>query len=194
MKKNNKKMDIVFLLDKSGSMAGCEKDTINSYNNYILEELKNNVSITTILFNDKCETLHFRKNIKDVKPLTTRDYYTTGCTALYDAIGKTIEKFEGVNNKILFVITTDGLENSSIKYTRKEINKLISEHNKWEFLYIGADIDSYAEGNLIGINDDHIANYEKSSKGINNLFKSIKRFCLLFEEDEFDIDWKSDLK
>jgi len=194
MKKNNKKMDIVFLLDKSGSMAGCEKDTIDSYNNYILEELNNNVNISTILFNDKCETLYFRKNIKDVKPLTNRDYYTTGCTALYDAIGKTIDKFEEVNNKVLFIITTDGLENSSIKYTRKEIFKMINEHKNWEFIYIGADIDSYAEGNRIGINNDHIANYEKSSKGISNLFKAVKKFSLLYEDDEFDIDWKSDLK
>ena len=162
MKKGkNKEMEVVFLLDRSGSMRGMEDDTIGGYNSYLEKQRKNNnTKITTVLFDDQYEVLKMREDIKNVKNITSDEYYVRGCTALYDAIGKTIKTIEHSvkDNKVLFIITTDGLENASVEYDKKSISKLINKHNDWEFMYIGANIDSYAEGQSIGIKAGNIAN------------------------------------
>ena len=112
-----KELDVVFLLDRSGSMQGSELDTIGGYNSYLSKQTKNkfNTKITTVLFDDQYEILHDRKDIKEVKDITEKEYYVRGCTALLDAIGKTINNLDKKvkDNKVLFVITTDGLENAS---------------------------------------------------------------------------------
>jgi len=171
--KKNKEMDIVFLLDRSGSMANNVKDTIGAYNSYLKKqkEKKYNSKITTILFDNEYEILYKRESITEVKELTEKEYYVRGCTALLDAIGKSITDLDKVskNNKVLFVITTDGLENASKNYTKEQIKELIIGHSNWEFLYIGADIDSYSEGTSLGISHNNIANYKQLVATINTM-------------------------
>ena len=143
----NEEMDIVFLLDRSGSMGGIETDTIGGYNSYIKEQKKNNVKVTTVLFDDRYEVLHQREKINDIKELTNKEYFVRGSTALLDAIGRAINYMdEQKSKKAIFVITTDGLENSSREYNKARIKEMIEGHKEWEFIYIGANIDSYGEG------------------------------------------------
>lgn len=197
MKKETKKeMDIVFLLDRSGSMGGMEDDTIGGYNSYLNEQRKNNVKVTTVLFDDKYEILYQRENIKNVRDLTRNDYYVRGCTALLDAVGKTISLMDREKaNKVIFIITTDGLENASREYNKEQIKKLIEKHQNWEFMYIGADIDSYTEGEALGIKKTNISNYCKSKAGVERLFSSIGKASNSFYEDaSICADWKEDLE
>ena len=196
MKKKNNEMNIVFLLDRSGSMHGTESDTIGGYNSYINSMKTNNAKVTTILFDDRYEILNKNTPIGNVKKLTTKEYYTRGSTALLDAIGKSISYMEELNKeKVIFIITTDGYENSSTKYTKEQIKKMISIHDNWEFVYIGADIDSYAEGSSLGIKTSNIANYEKSKKGINKMFGAVSRLSEMYcAEDAIDESWKKELE
>ena len=195
-KKIEKEMDIVFLLDRSGSMGGMEEDTIGGYNSYLNEQRKKNVKVTTVLFDDKYEILHQRENIKNVHDLTKKEYFVRGCTALLDAIGKTISLMDKEETKkTIFIITTDGLENASREYNKEQIKKLIEKHKNWEFMYIGADIDSYNEGAQLGIKKTNIANYSKSKTGVKKLFASIGKASSSFYEDAcLGESWKEDLE
>lgn len=195
-KTRDNEMDIVFLLDRSGSMSGIEKDTIGGYNSYINSQRGKNVKVTTILFDDKYEVLYNREDIDNVKKLTSKEYYVRGCTALLDALGKTIREMEDKDpNKVMFIITTDGYENASTKYNKSQIKELIKGHKNWKFIYIGADIDSYSEGRGIGIDDEFIANYEKSEKGVKKLFNVVDKLSNIFYDDEeLDKSWKKDLE
>ena len=156
----------------------------------------NNTLITTILFDDCYEELQFRRKVNDVDDLTNKEYFVRGCTALYDAIGKTINKLdkEVANSKVLFVITTDGLENASIEYDKDKINKLIKNHTNWEFIYLGANIDSYQEGTSIGIKMDNISNYSKTSEGMKNMFRSVAYLseCMV-NDKKINDTWKKNL-
>jgi hypothetical protein len=192
-------MDLIFVLDKSGSMSDSVEDTIGGFNSFIRRErVKNpNTRVTLVLFNDEYEILYTRKPIADVEALTGEEYFACGCTALLDAVGHTIVSFDKeVNNKVLFVITTDGLENASEKYSRADVKNLIKNHD-WEFLFIGADIDSYAEASSIGIERERSANYEKCAAGFGALFDSVSSFKESYEECEEDEevgdDWKKGL-
>ena len=189
------KINVIFLLDRSGSMQGAETDTIGGYNSF-LKKQKDNTLITTVLFDDEYEMLYYRENIRKVKKLTTSEYFVRGCTALYDAIGKTINKIEKEvkNEKVLFVITTDGLENASKEYHKEDIRKLIKKHSKWEFIYLGANIDSYAEGSSIGIKSSNISNYKKSRKGIQDMFSGVALACEAVSNDCFDESWKNSIE
>lgn len=196
MKKNN--MDIVFLLDRSGSMHDSVSDTIGGYNSYIEKQKtsKKNIKITTILFDNEYEILHNRVDIKEVNNLTEKEYFVRGCTALLDAIGKTITDLDKKvkDNKVLFVITTDGLENASKNYTKEQIKELISGHSNWEFLYIGANIDSYSEGTSLGINKKNISNYQKNTKGTTALFNAIgKATDIMCKSRCLNEEWKKEL-
>ncbi len=195
-KTRDNEMDVVFLLDRSGSMGGIEKDTIGGYNSYIDSQRGKNVKVTTILFDDKYEILHNREDIDSIKKLTNKDYYVRGCTALLDAIGKTIREMEDKNpNKVIFIITTDGYENASTKYNKSQIKELISVHKDWKFMYIGADIDSYSEGRSLGIKDEFIANYKKTDRGISKLYNALTTASKLFYEEEIiDERWKNELE
>ncbi len=192
-----KETDIIFILDRSGSMSGIESDTIGGFNSFIQKHKKNKkAKVTTVLFDDQYEVLYERKDIADVKKLTSKEYYVRGCTALMDAIGKTINSLSKKikDNKVLFVITTDGLENASREYTKDKISKLIKKHSNWEFIYIGANIDSYAEASSIGIKATNTANYSKSRRGVNTLFASVgNAFDCVCEEKELSSSWKKDL-
>lgn len=195
-KRINNEMDVVFLLDRSGSMGGIEKDTIGGYNSYIDSQRGKNVKVTTVLFDDKYEVLHNRVDVDNIKKLTNKEYYVRGCTALLDAIGKTIREMEDKNpNKVIFIITTDGYENASTKYNKSQIKELISVHKDWKFMYIGADIDSYSEGRSLGIKDEFIANYKKTDRGISKLYNALTTASKLFYEEEIiDESWKNELE
>lgn len=195
---HQKDLDIIFLIDKSGSMYGSEKDTIGGFNSFIERERKKefNTRVTTILFSDKYDVLYKRKDIRDVAKLTDREYHVGGTTALLDAIGKTITTMDReVENKVLFVIMTDGYENASIEYSRDQIKKMIANHN-WEFIYIGADIDSYSEAGRIGIRRSRTANYKKSARGVENLYTSVECVTNSMRNniDLDDVDWKENLR
>lgn len=196
MKKKNEEMDIVFLLDRSGSMSGIENDTIGGYNSYIESQKKNNAKVTTILFDDKYEMLTKREDIKNIKKLTNKEYYVRGCTALLDAIGTTINFMDKEKaKKVMFIITTDGMENASKEYNRAKIKEMIKGHKDWEFIYIGADIDSYSEGQSIGIDSSNISNYRKDKKGVSMLYSAIGNATENYREDRRNnVDWKQDLE
>ncbi|MEE0025918.1 vWA domain-containing protein [Methanobrevibacter sp.] len=197
MKNLENEMDIIFLLDKSGSMYGSEKDTIGGFNSIIKEQKSDEVQakVTTILFDHEYEMLYKRKDLFDVDELTEKEYQVRGSTALLDAIGRTIITMQKeISGKVLFVITTDGRENSSVEFTKTQIKNLITNSN-WEFLYLGADIDSYGEAAGIGINQERVANYRKTADGINEMYNSVsKATTMLYEKNEIDLSWKEDLE
>lgn len=192
-----KELDVVFILDRSGSMSGSEENTITSFNEYLEKEKKNKfkTNITTVLFSHEFEYLYQRENVKDIKPLTNKEYYVGGCTALYDALGTSILDLEKVNpNKALFIIITDGYENASQEFDKNKIKKLIKKHSEWEFIYIGADIDSYTSASEIGIRRDNVANYKKDREGTNILFNAVGNFeCEYLSDTPVTSRWKKDL-
>ena len=190
-------LDLIFVMDRSGSMGGSEEDTIGGFNSFIQREKDKNLNthVTTVLFDDQYEVLYKRKPINEVSELTRNEYWVRGCTALLDAIGKTINTLDKeIDNKVLFIIMTDGMENSSCEFSKEKIRNLISKHN-WEFIYIGADIDSYSEAGHIGIKRTHTANYRKSREGFNDVFLSAE--CAADEmrcgHNLEEVNWKNRL-
>ena len=129
-------LDLIFVMDRSGSMSGSEEDTIGGFNSFIQREKDKNLNthVTTVLFDDQYEVLYKRKPINEVNELTRNEYWVRGCTALLDAIGKTINTLDKeIDNKVLFIIMTDGMENSSREFSKEKIRNLISNHN-WDTL------------------------------------------------------------
>lgn len=191
-------LDLIFVMDRSGSMRGSEDDTIGGFNSLIQREKEKgfNTRVTTVLFDDNYEMLYKRKDINEVSELTREDYWVRGCTALLDAIGKTINTLDReIDNKVLFVIMTDGMENSSREFTKEHVRNLINNHD-WEFLYIGADIDSYSEAGSIGIKKSRVANYAKSKRGFDDVYNSIENAscCLRSDISLDDAEWSKELK
>ena len=190
-------LDLIFLIDRSGSMHGSEDDTIGSFNSFIEKERKKefNTNVTTILFDHEYEVLCKRKSITDVKELTREEYFVRGSTALLDAIGRTITSLDKeIDNKVLFVIMTDGMENSSIEFSKTQIKNMIENHT-WEFIFIGANIDSYTEAGHIGIKRSHVANYRKSRDGFNRAFRAVENASMSLR-DNISLeksDWKREL-
>ena len=185
MKKNLTEM--VFILDRSGSMQGLEGDTIGGFN-AMLEKQKleeGEAFVSTVLFDDESSVLHDRVDIQKVAPMTRRDYFVGGCTALLDAVGEAIRHIanvhkyareEDVPEKTVFVITTDGMENASRKYTYEKVKKMISlqqEKYGWEFLFLGANIDAAREAARFGIREDRAANYHADSKGTAVIYEAM---------------------
>ena len=195
--KKNQEVEIVFILDRSGSMGGLENDTIGGYNSFIKSKKGLNAKLTTVLFDNQIEVLHDRVDIKKVNKLTEKDYYVRGCTALMDAIGFTINKITpvGKDKKVIFVITTDGLENASKEYTKSKIKKMIEKRKDWEFLYLGANIDSYGEADSIGIRKERVSNYSASAKGTRKMFATLE--CAvgsIANGEELDDNWNKELE
>ena len=194
--KKTKKLDVVFILDKSGSMSGQEQNTISSFNEYLEKEKENkyNTYITTVMFSNDYNIVHDRIEVSKVDKLTNKDYFVGGCTALYDALGNTINNIKTKDtDKVLFIIITDGYENASKEYKKDDIKRLINENKDFEFIYIGADIDSYSAGSDIGIRKENIANFKKDKIGTSKLFKAVGNYeCAMMSEDT-SINWKQEL-
>ena len=177
--KNNKPKDVelVFILDRSGSMGGLESDTIGGYNSMLSKQKKEKtgkVSVTTVLFDDQYELLYNQVPIEKVSPMTEEEYYVRGSTALLDAIGKTVMQVKAnqdkkeINDKGLFVIITDGIDNASREYRAEQIKKLIEERKEkdnWEFLFLGANIDAIGAAKDIGIDSSRAVRFKSDKKG-----------------------------
>ena len=171
--------EIVFIIDRSGSMNGLESDTIGGFNSMIAKQQKEEgeAIISTVLFDDETDVIHDRVPIGDVKNLTDEDYRVRGCTALLDAVGGAIDHIGKIHKyarkknrpaKTLFVITTDGLENASRYYSFKDIKRMIErqkEKYSWEFLFLGANIDAIKVAANMGIGKDRAANYNCDETG-----------------------------
>lgn len=177
MEKN--RTELVFILDKSGSMSGLEADTIGGFNSLLKKQKKKagSVAVTTVLFDDRYQLLHDRFDIRDIQPISEKEYYVEGSTALLDAMGKTIHKIDNVQknsrkkghaDKVLFVVITDGMENSSHEFSYEQIRKMVKQRKSkhdWEFLFLGANIDAAATAEQYGITADKAANYCADSRG-----------------------------
>lgn len=181
--------EIVFILDRSGSMAGLEADTIGGYNSMLDRQKKEDgeAIVSTVLFDDKCEVLHDRMNLGRIEPITEKEYYVRGCTALLDAVGGSIHHIATVNKyareedrpeKTLFIITTDGMENASRQYGFEKVRKMVDRQKEkygWEFLFLGANIDAIKVAGQFGIRADHAVNYENDSEGTQLNYEVLSR-------------------
>ncbi len=187
--------ELVFILDRSGSMAGLETDTIGGFNAMLKkqQEVPDEAVVTTVLFDNSYELLHDRISIGGIRPITEKEYYVGGSTALLDAIGKTIHKIANAQKhtaealraeKVLFVITTDGMENASREYTYGKVKELVELEQSqygWEFVFLGANIDAISTAASMGIGADRAANYHADSRGtevnyaaVSNLVSAVR--------------------
>ena len=181
------RIELVLVLDKSGSMAGLESDTIGGFNAMIEKQkaLAVPVRVTTVLFNDTRDVLYERKDIHFVKPLTAKEYEVGGTTALLDAVGATILRMEqrGVSEregtKVIFVIITDGMENASTEFTKPKVKQLISDKQEkagWEFIYLGANIDAVEEADAIGVKKANAVTYRNTESGVRANYDAVSAF------------------
>lgn len=171
--------ELVFILDRSGSMCGLERDTIGGFNSMLerQKEAPGTANVTTVLFDDQYELLHDRIPLGGVSPMTGEQYYVRGCTALLDAVGKAISKTENIlkntteqerPGKVIVVITTDGLENASREYTRSTVKQMISRCREagWEILFLGANMDAVSGAGSIGIAPERAVKFRNDSRGV----------------------------
>ena len=208
-KSKNNIVDVVFILDRSGSMGGLESDTIGGFNSMLEKQrkLEGKAYITTVLFDDQYELLHDRIDISKVKNITEKEYYVRGSTALLDAIGKTIAKEKAIQDtlgknekadKVLFVIITDGLENSSREYNSTTVKKLIETQKEkygWEFLFLGANIDAIETANTIGISAERAVNYKSDSIGTKKNYDTLNKAVEEVRSGkDLDKNWKADIE
>ena len=184
---NNNITELVFILDRSGSMSGLESDTIGGFNSLIGKQKKQDGAcfVTTVLFDNDVRTIHDRVELADVPAMTDRDYTVGGCTALLDAIGSTIRHIakihryarpEDVPEHTVFVITTDGMENASRRYGADQVRRMI-EHEKerygWEFLFLAANIDAVSTAKHFGIDADRAVNYHADRRGTGLIYDTV---------------------
>jgi len=201
--------ELVFILDRSGSMAGLESDTIGGFN-AMLEKQKaqpGKAYVTTVLFDNELQTLHDRVALEDIRPLTAEDYTVRGCTALLDAMGDTIRHIaaihryarpEDVPERTVFVITTDGMENASHRYTAEQIRKKV-EHEKekygWEFLFLGANIDAIGTASRFGIGADRAVNYRADKKGTRVIYDTVSEaVCQMRSNAPLGAGWSAPIE
>lgn len=200
--------ELVFILDRSGSMSGLESDTVGGFNAMIEKQKRQpgEAVVTTVLFDNRYEVLHDRIGLGEMAPMTPKEYYVRGTTALLDAVGKTIARIANVHmqtdederaGRVLFVITTDGMENASREYTCEKVKKLV-EYQKsefgWEFIFLGANIDAVATAGRFGIGADRSANYHADRKGISRSFYSLGETVSDFRTGKtLSEDWKREI-
>lgn len=198
--KDVKHLDLVLILDKSGSMYGLEADTIGGYNSMIdkEKELDVDTKVTTVLFNQSVQTLTDRADIYKLEKLTNKDYTVGGSTALLDAVGNTIAKVsqtEGISDpdhKVICVIITDGKENASQEYTKDIIKKMITDKQNagWEFIFLGANIDATSEAQDLGIDKDNAVKYKNTEKGVQQNFAAIAAYARAAVNNNRTNAWK----
>lgn len=207
-KAKTNKTEVVFILDRSGSMSGLEQDTIGGFNSMMEKQKKESgdVLVSTVLFDNRSDVIHDRVNLEDIPKLTEDDYYVHGCTALLDAVGGAIHHIgnvhkyareEDVPDKTLFIITTDGMENASRYYSYDRVKHMIERQQEkygWEFIFLGANIDAAKEAGRIGIKRSRAANYCCDSAGTSLNFDSLSmalsdvRCC-----EEINDNWKAEI-
>ena len=181
--------EIVFILDRSGSMSGLEADTVGGFASMLKEQKQKGgeALISTVLFNQESQVIHDRVDIRKVEPMTERDYQVRGCTALLDAVGGAIRHIgnvhkyarpEDVPERTLFVITTDGMENASRHYSSDQVRGMIERQKSrydWEFLFLGANIDAVETAGGFGIDRDHAVNYHCDAEGMQLNFQVVSQ-------------------
>lgn len=203
-KANNNTTELVFILDRSGSMGGLEKDTIGGFNSLIEKQKmqEGKCYVTTVLFDHEYEMLHDRVELDNIKPMTEDDYYVRGCTALIDAIGTSISHIASIHKyarqcdvpeHTMFVIMTDGYENASHKYSSDRVKKMIEKEKKkygWEFLFIGANIDAVETAGQFGIESDRAVNYNADSEGTSVVYDTVgDTVCNVRASMPISADW-----
>lgn len=196
--------EIIFILDRSGSMSRLTTDTIGGYNAFIDKQKQEpgEALVTTVLFDDKYEVLHDGVNLKDIEPLTDKQYSARGMTALLDAIGKTVNdvgdrlgKMAEADrpSKVIMVITTDGMENASREFIKKQIKEMIihqTEKYNWQFMFLGANIDAVSEAEGLGISRGCAATYTASAAGTDQLYATMSRTVSAYRtKGKVDEDW-----
>lgn len=201
-------VELVFILDRSGSMAGLEKDTIGGFNSMIKrqKETKGQALVTTVLFDDHYELIHQRKQISNVNDMTTNEYFVRGTTALLDAIGRSITQIIACHKKLkndekpektVVVITTDGMENASREYSSAKIKQMIEfqkEKYQWEFIFLGANMDALNTAKDFGISEDRVANYHADEEGTELNFRVIaETISELRVKKSISSDWKNEI-
>ncbi len=207
MKKNV--TEVVFILDKSGSMAGLETDTIGGYNSMLNKQRKaeGEAFVTTVLFNHQYELLHDRINVRGISPITERDYEVGGTTALLDAIGFSIQKIGNVQkytseeeraDKVLFVITTDGMENASREFSPDKIKKMIKHQKEkygWDFIFLGANIDAISTAAQFGIEEDFAVDYHADNIGTKLNYEMVSEAVVKLRSGKnIDRSWKEGIE
>lgn len=207
MKKNL--TELVFILDRSGSMSGLEEDTIGGFNSMIKKQKKEEgeALISTVLFDNVSEVLHDRINIREIRPMTETDYTVRGCTALLDAIGGAIHHIgnihkyarpEDVPEHTMFVITTDGLENASRRYASDKVKQMIERQKEkygWEFLFLGANIDAVETAKSFGISEARAVNYHADSKGTQLNYQVVSdAICAMRCSQPLPAGWKAPIE
>ena len=203
MKKNL--TELVFILDRSGSMAGLESDTIGGFNSMLEKQkkLEGEAVLTTVLFDDKYEVLHDRISLNAAAPITDNDYFVRGSTALLDAVGLSILKTEKncrhtsaefLPDKVMFIITTDGMENASTEFTYEKIHKMITEKKEkenWEFIFMGANIDAVQTAQSFGIPESRAVKFRSDKKGTSLNYEVMSELASAFRDgEEISEDWK----
>lgn len=197
--------ELVFILDRSGSMSGLEKDTIGGFNSMIEKQKKEagEALVSTVLFDNDCTVIHDRLPLDKVPRMTEKEYFTRGCTALLDAVGGAIHHIgsihkyarrEDVPEKTMFIITTDGYENASRRYDYDMVRKMIARQKEkygWEFLFLGANIDAAAEARRFGISADRAVNYKCDKEGTALNYEVIgEAVCTVRASMPLGADWK----
>ena len=201
--------EIVFILDRSGSMSNLTNDTIGGFNSFVETQKQEDgeAVLTTVLFDDQYEVLHDGVDIKSVEKLTNKQYFARGMTALLDAIGKTIntvgERLSKTEendkpSKVIFVITTDGQENSSREFTQAKVKEMIelqTNQYNWQFLFLGANIDAVDTAQNFGIQGQFASNYTASSVGTDSLYSTLSKSVASYRSvGEIDNSWKDEIK
>ncbi len=208
MERKNNITELVFILDRSGSMAGLEADTIGGFNAMLEKQRREEGEcyVSTVLFDNISEVLHDRVRLSDIKPMTDREYTVRGSTALIDALGGAIHHIgnvhkyarpEDVPAHTMFVITTDGMENASYRYSSERVKSMI-QHQKekygWEFLFIGANIDAVETAARYGIERDRAVNYNADKEGTRVVYESVSNaVCKLRSCEPVSADWSAEI-
>ena len=191
--KTNGQTELVFILDRSGSMSGLESDTIGGFNGMIAQHRSEggDVLVSTVLFDHENEVVHDRVRIADVPALTSKEYYTRGCTALLDAMGDAIHHIKNVHKyarpedrpaRTMFIVTTDGMENSSTRYTADQVRAMVKQQEEagWAFVFLGANIDAVEVAGGLGIRPEFAAEFACDAAGVRENFASLGAMTCAF--------------
>ena len=204
---NAEPVQIICILDRSGSMNSLTEDTIGGYNSFLEKQKKESgkAAVTTVLFDDKYEKIVDNIDLENTPELTSKEYYARGTTALLDAVGRTIMETAGnmekegicpAKRRVLVIIMTDGKENSSIEYNKSSVKSMIettTNDYKWNYIFMGANIDSVSEAGSIGIQAHHAANYAHNREGVRKSFDQMDAAASeVREKGEVSEDWKKD--